>query len=86
MKSEDDDNDKDYIKTSVGRIQGHLVSAPGSEYPVWEYLGIPFAKPPVGELRFSDPEPLDELPQGKYKQIILHNINNKYFESMNTLR
>ena len=57
--------DTDYVETSVGRIQGHLVSAPGSEDQLWEYLGIPFAKPPIGELRFSDPEPLDKLPQGK---------------------
>ena len=58
------DNDTDSVKTSVGRIQGHLMNAPGSEHQVWEYMGIPFVKPPVGVLRFSDPEPLDKLPQG----------------------
>ena len=42
------------VKTSSGLIQGH--NAPNRQH-VTEYLGIPFAKPPVGNLRFAAPQP-----------------------------
>ena len=48
-----------------GVIQGRVVKAPqGSK--VNEYLGIPFARPPVGDLRFHDPVRLDKLPTGTW--------------------
>lgn len=40
------------VTTSSGRITGH--KAPEAE-GVYEFLGMPFAKPPVGELRFAPP-------------------------------
>lgn len=50
------------VDTSNGPIIGHL----SSEYEeVIEYLGIPYAQPPVGELRFEAPREL----QGKEKHI-----------------
>ena len=40
------------IETPAGRIQGSVsTSRDGREY--YEFLGIPYAKPPVGELRFE---------------------------------
>ena len=53
------------MKTSIGTIRGRIVDAPqGGGVRVAEYLGIPFAQPPLGELRYSDPVPLDMLPSG----------------------
>ncbi|KAL2172748.1 hypothetical protein VTG60DRAFT_2567 [Thermothelomyces hinnuleus] len=44
------------VPTSNGAVTGHI--APGTSC-VLEYLGIPYAKPPVGELRFAAPQPID---------------------------
>jgi len=52
------------VNTSVGTIRGRIVSAPQSGSSVAEYLGIPFAQPPLGQLRYADPIPLDKLPSG----------------------
>ena len=41
------------VETPVGRIYGGL--APGTR-DVRQFLGIPYAKPPVEELRFAPPE------------------------------
>jgi cholinesterase len=41
------------INTSTGFIQGHPATFSSS---VGEYLGIPFAKPAIGALRFAAPE------------------------------
>ena len=46
------------IETKSGKIQGY------SEIGVEAYKGIPFAEPPIGDLRFSPPiakEPWDGL-------------------------
>lgn len=46
------------VTTSRGRITGH--NAPEAE-GVYEFLGVPFAKPPVGELRFAPPAELGSV-------------------------
>jgi Carboxylesterase family len=40
------------VKTSSGEILGHAASR---NHDVSEYLGIPYAVPPVGPLRFMPP-------------------------------
>ncbi|XP_051884638.1 fatty acyl-CoA hydrolase precursor, medium chain-like [Pristis pectinata] len=45
------------VVTKYGPLEGKQVSVRGTTKPVYNYLGIPFAKPPVGPLRFSAPEP-----------------------------
>jgi cholinesterase len=41
------------VETGNGRIVGHR-SAISEE--VWEYLGIPYAQSPLGDLRFAAPQ------------------------------
>lgn len=40
------------VNTTNGPITGHLASNASA---VIEYLGIPYAKPPIGDLRFAPP-------------------------------
>jgi hypothetical protein len=42
------------VDTQTGRIKGHAAAWPPSS-GVSEYLGIPYAKVPVGSLRFAPP-------------------------------
>ena len=58
------DVDATEVKTSMGLIKGKIVNYPEGR-KVYEYLGIPFAKPPLGDLRYKDPEPAASFP-GKF--------------------
>lgn len=42
-------------KTDLGIIEGNYNTQTG----IQTYFGVPFAKPPVGELRWKDPQPLE---------------------------
>ncbi|XP_031192957.1 acylcarnitine hydrolase-like isoform X1 [Mastomys coucha] len=42
--------------THTGQVRGSLVHVKDTEVGVHTFLGIPFAKPPVGSLRFAPPE------------------------------
>ncbi|XP_047385989.1 cocaine esterase-like isoform X1 [Sciurus carolinensis] len=43
--------------THTGQVRGSLVHVKGTNVGVHTFLGIPFAKPPLGPLRFATPEP-----------------------------
>ncbi|XP_076695640.2 cocaine esterase-like isoform X4 [Callospermophilus lateralis] len=43
--------------THTGQVRGSLVHVKETDVGVHTFLGIPFAKPPVGPLRFAAPEP-----------------------------
>nr|XP_048287012.1 liver carboxylesterase-like isoform X2 [Myodes glareolus] len=43
--------------THTGQVRGSLVHVKDGELGVFTFRGIPFAKPPVGPLRFAPPEP-----------------------------
>ncbi|XP_055991994.1 cocaine esterase-like [Sorex fumeus] len=43
--------------THLGQVRGSLVHLKGINATVHTFLGLPFAKPPLGPLRFAPPEP-----------------------------
>lgn len=55
--------DPTLVQTSSGLVKGHRAPWPENN-DVVEFLGIPFAQPPVGELRFAAPRPLDDAARG----------------------
>lgn len=44
------------VETETGAVMGKIESLPLGK-ATYEYLGIPYAEPPVGDLRFADPRP-----------------------------
>ena len=46
-------NEAPLVKINSGELKGKIVGETA------EFLGIPYAKPPVGELRFAPPEPVE---------------------------
>ncbi|XP_065309997.2 carboxylesterase 1C-like [Dermacentor albipictus] len=50
------------VQTSSGLLVGFRAKV-GHHHRVNHFLGIPYAKPPVGALRFAPPEPLDDASQ-----------------------
>ncbi|XP_074067386.1 liver carboxylesterase 1-like [Macrotis lagotis] len=45
------------VNTEYGKVQGKQLRLQEFDTPVHVFLGIPFAKPPLGPLRFSPPQP-----------------------------
>uniref|UniRef100_G1T441 Carboxylic ester hydrolase n=1 Tax=Oryctolagus cuniculus TaxID=9986 RepID=G1T441_RABIT len=45
--------------THTGQVRGSLVHVEGTDAGVHTFLGIPFAKSPLGPLRFAPPEPAE---------------------------
>ncbi len=52
------------VRIKPGTVKGRLVKSPQG-VDIEQYLGIPFAKSPVGELRFAKPEPQQQFEGGK---------------------
>ena len=51
-------NDVQYVNTTSGLVVGHAIEVLNQS--VNEFLGIPFAEPPIGDLRFAKPKPIDK--------------------------
>ncbi|XP_045389163.1 liver carboxylesterase 1-like isoform X3 [Lemur catta] len=47
------------VATVHGKVLGKFVRLEGSAQPVAVFLGVPFAKPPLGSLRFAPPQPAE---------------------------
>nr|XP_038954071.1 pyrethroid hydrolase Ces2e-like isoform X2 [Rattus norvegicus] len=56
VKGHDSSEANPIRNTHTGLVQGKLVHLKGTKSGVHSFLGIPFAKPPVGPLRFAPPE------------------------------
>ncbi|XP_064191590.1 carboxylesterase 3 [Anguilla rostrata] len=50
-------DDAPVVTVKSGSLRGDYVRAKGSEKVVERFLGVPFARPPVGPLRFAKPQP-----------------------------
>uniref|UniRef100_A0A3Q1JIN4 Carboxylesterase type B domain-containing protein n=1 Tax=Anabas testudineus TaxID=64144 RepID=A0A3Q1JIN4_ANATE len=49
-----------WVKVELGSLRGQYVSVKGKETGVYAYLGVPFAKPPLGPaLRLAAPQPVE---------------------------
>ncbi len=53
----DEDQDSPVVQIESGAVVGKIENLPHGK-AVHEYLGIPYAEPPVGELRFAAPKPV----------------------------
>ena len=69
------------VELSTGLLQGTLLSIPDHDKKAITFLGVPYAAPPVGDLRFEDPQPL--LPwegvkmavaEGTFNEVHCYNI------------
>ncbi|XP_031196728.1 carboxylesterase 1E isoform X4 [Mastomys coucha] len=47
------------VDTTQGKVLGKYISLEGFPQPVAVFLGVPFAKPPLGSLRFAPPQPAE---------------------------
>lgn len=47
------------VETRNGAVRGLVKKTLLHQKPYYSYRGIPFAKPPLGELRFKAPEPVE---------------------------
>ncbi|XP_075833031.1 liver carboxylesterase 1 isoform X1 [Microtus pennsylvanicus] len=47
------------VNTVHGKVLGKYISLEGFSQPVAVFLGVPFAKPPLGSLRFAPPQPAE---------------------------
>ena len=57
IRAEDDEQARaPAVETKVGAVVGKIESLPLGK-AAFEYLGIPYAEPPVGDLRFTPPNP-----------------------------
>ncbi|XP_004583974.2 cocaine esterase-like isoform X3 [Ochotona princeps] len=59
VPSHGQDSDSPIRTTHSGQVRGSLVHVEGTDVGVHTFLGIPFAKPPLGPLRFAPPEPAE---------------------------
>ncbi|XP_052023003.1 pyrethroid hydrolase Ces2a-like isoform X1 [Apodemus sylvaticus] len=74
--------------THTGQVRGSLVHVKNTKSGVHAFLGIPFAKPPVGPLRFAppeDPEPWSGVRDGTSQPAMCLQTDMMNLEGMNQM-
>ncbi|XP_072488376.1 liver carboxylesterase 1-like [Notamacropus eugenii] len=79
------------VDTEYGKVQGKQVTLHGFDTPVHVFLGVPFAKPPLGPLRFRPPQPPEPWKFVKstttYPPACTQNIEvSKYYRRLYSIR
>ncbi|XP_004690546.1 PREDICTED: cocaine esterase [Condylura cristata] len=57
LQGQGQDSSSPIRKTHTGQVRGTLFHVKDTGVRAYNFLGIPFAKPPLGQLRFAPPEP-----------------------------
>ena len=58
-RAKEDSGETEIISTFSGQVRGKVVRKAKDNKEHYEFLGIPYAKPPTGQLRFKAPEPIE---------------------------
>ncbi|XP_074149551.1 liver carboxylesterase 1-like [Sminthopsis crassicaudata] len=79
------------VDTEYGKVQGIEETLQGFDTPVHVFLGVPFAKPPLGPLRFSPPQPPEPWEDVKntttYPPMCVQNPNaSEFFRNLYSIR
>lgn len=72
------------VQTTSGPVSGHAAS---NETEVSEYLGIPFAAPPIGNLRFAPPQRYSgTVPINGTNYVRFYHSDSLYFKNAKQLK
>lgn len=66
------------VKLKNGTYEGYSLSAAQQDH----FLGMPFAQPPVGDLRFREPQGLNETWHGRRKAVEFGNAVSQDLKSI----
>lgn len=54
-------NERPIVTTGLGKVKGNVLESRLGNF-FYSFRGLPYAKPPIGNLRFKAPEPVDQWP------------------------
>ena len=71
LTPDDDQFDATHQEKSSITIIGREVQVANHEEPVWQFRGIPYAEPPIGDLRFRRPVPKKYSTSEKKQEVVI---------------
>jgi para-nitrobenzyl esterase len=72
----------DIVKTNAGYVSGTVIGEP--DKPVYIYRGIPYAAPPIGELRWKPPQPV--IPWSGIRECTSFSLQPAQFPDVNLFK